>query len=80
MGAVLPQEDVSAEATNVEAQENNGRKCEFEQFLEGIRIRPISFMSTSIVFSLEKSIHNFLVESTTVRLVIGKCRKYFWGS
>ena len=42
MGAVIMQEDVSAEAIKSEAQEKDGEKCEFDKSLEGMRLLPIS--------------------------------------
>ena len=41
MGAVLLQADVSKEAIKPEAQEKDGGKCEFDNSLEGMRLRPI---------------------------------------
>ena len=63
-----------------EAQENNGGKYEFEKFLEGMRLRPISFISKSAVSPLENSGHRFVREVATVRRAIGKFRNYLWGS
>ena len=80
MGAVLLQADVSEESRKSEAQEKAGRKCEFENYLEGIHLQPISFISISTVSTLKKSRHSFVGEESTVRWDIGKFRKYLWGS
>ena len=75
MGSVLLQEDVSAEARKLEAQEKDVGKCEFEKSLEGMRPQLISFISISRVSPLEKSKHSFVGEANTVRWAIGKFRK-----
>ena len=59
MGAVLLQVDVSSEARKSEAQEKYGGKFEFDNSLEVMGLRPISFISRSTVFPLEKSRHIF---------------------
>ena len=63
MGEVHFQADVSEEARKSEAQEKSGGKCEFEYSLEGMRLRPISFISGSTVSPLEKSRHGFVGEA-----------------
>ena len=78
MGAVILQADVSAEARNSEAQENDNVKCEFVKSLEIMRLRPISFISRSKVSPLEKSRHSFVVDVDTVRWAAGKFRNYLW--
>ena len=80
MGAVLLQEYVSEEARKSYSQEKDGGKCEFDKSLEGMRLRPIYFISRSTVLPLENSRHRFLGESAIVRWAIGKFRKYLWGS
>ena len=77
---VIIQADVSEEAINSESQNNYGWKCEFNISLEGMRLRPISFISRSTVLPLEKSRHSFVGEAAAVRWAIGKSRKYLWGS
>ena len=54
MGAVLIQADVSAEAIKSEAQEKDVEKCEFDKSLEGMRLRPIYFISRSTASPTEK--------------------------
>ena len=44
MGEVLLQEYDSKEVRDPEAQEKDGGKCEFKKSLEGMRLRPISFI------------------------------------
>ena len=80
MVAVLLKADVSEEARNPEEQEKSGGKCEFENSLEGMRLRPIYFISRSTVLPLEKSRHSFVGEVAAVRWAIGKFRKYLWQS
>ena len=80
MGAVLLQADVSEEARKSEAQEKDGVKCEFDKYLEGMRLRPIYFILRSTVLPLEKSRHNFVGEAYSVRWYIGNFRNYLWGS
>ena len=80
MGAVILQADVSAEARKSEAKEKYSEKCEFDKSLEGIYLRPISFISISTVLPLEKSINRFVVGASTVRRAIGNFRKYLWGT
>ena len=79
MGAVLLQEHLSEEARKSEAQEKDDIKCEFDKYLEEIRLRPIVFISISTVLLLEKSRHSFVGEAYAVRLAIEKFRKYLWG-
>ena len=67
MGAVILRADDSVEAIKEEAQEKSGEKCEFENYLEGMRPWPIYFISRSMVSSLERSKHSFVGESATVR-------------
>ena len=55
MVVVLLQEDESVEAINSDEQEKDGGKCKFDNSLEGIRLRPISFISRLNVSPLEKS-------------------------
>ena len=38
MGVVLLQSDVSEEARKPEAQEKDGGNCEFDKYLEGMRL------------------------------------------
>ena len=80
MVSVLLQVDVSYESINSEAQEKDDGKCEFYNSLERSRLRPISFVSISAVFPLEKSIHSFVGESAILRWTIGNFRKYLWVS
>ena len=61
MGAVPMQADVSGESINAEAQGKDGRKCRFDKSLEVFHLRPISFISRSIVLPLENSRHRFVV-------------------
>ena len=51
MGYVLLQVYVSVEARNSYAQEKDDGKCEFDKLLEGMRLRPIYFMSISTMLS-----------------------------
>ena len=76
MGAVILKSYVSEEARKPEAQKKDGGKCEFENYLEGMRLRPIYFISISTMSPLEKSRHSFVREAATVRWVIGKLRMY----
>ena len=66
-GAVLLQADYSLEARNLEAQEKENRKCEFDKSLEEIFLQPIYFISRSTVSPLEKSRHRFLGEEAAAR-------------
>ena len=75
MVAVLLKAYVSEEARKSEAQEKDGRECEFDKSLEGMRLRPIYFISRSTVSPLENSRHSFVGEADSVRLAIGKFRK-----
>ena len=59
MGEVLLQKGYSLEARKAEAQEKSGGKCEFDNFLEGIRLRKLSFIQIPMVSTLEKSRHIF---------------------
>ena len=59
---MIPQEDDSVEAVNLEAQEKAGGKCEFYNSLVGMRLRQISFISRSTVPPLENSRHFFVGE------------------
>ena len=52
MVSVLLQADVLEEAIKSEAQEKASVKCEFDKYLEGMRLRPISFISISTVLPL----------------------------
>ena len=54
MGSVLLKLDISAEARKSEAYEKDGIKCEFDKSIEGMRLRPISFISISTLYTLEK--------------------------
>ena len=63
MGVVLLQADDSEEARNPEAQEKDGRKCEFDKFLEIMRLQPIYFISISTVASLENSKYSVVGEA-----------------
>ena len=67
MVTVIQQADVLEEVINSEAQEKYGGNCEFDNSLEGMRLRPISFISRSTLFPLENSRHVFLEEAATVR-------------
>ena len=80
LGVVLLQAYVSEEAIIADAQEKDSRKCEFDNSLDGMRLRPISFISRSTVSPLEKSRHIFVGEVAALRWAAGKFRKYFWGS
>ena len=55
MGVVILQTYIPEEARKSEAQEKDGEKCEFENYLEGMGLRQISFISRSTVSPLEKS-------------------------
>ena len=55
MVVVLLQEDESVEAIKSDEQEKDGGKCEFDKSLEGICLRPISFISILTVSPLEMS-------------------------
>ena len=79
MGAVLKWSDVLLEAIKSGAQEKYGGKCEFDNSLEGMSLRPISFIPISKVTPLENSIHGYVVEATVLRQSMGKFRKYLWG-
>ena len=76
MGEVLLQADFSEEAIKPEAQKKDGGNCDFGKFLEGMRLRPIYFISISTVSPLEKSIHSFVGETAVVRWAIGKFTKH----
>ena len=78
MGAVLLQIYGSVETRNEEAQEKSGKNCEFENFLEVMRLRPIYFISRSTVSPLENSSYIFVGESSTVNWAIEKFRTYLW--
>ena len=54
MGAVLLQSDESVEARKADSKEKASEKCEFDKYLEGMRLRPISFISIPTVSPLEK--------------------------
>ena len=77
---MILQADESAEARKSEVQEKDGGKCEFYNSLEGMRLRPIYFISGSTVSPLEKSRHIFVGETAAVRWVIGNFRNYLWGA
>ena len=49
MGEVLIQVDNSVKARYAEAQERAGEKCEIDNSLEGMRLRPIYFIPISMV-------------------------------
>ena len=49
MEEVIMQVDNSLEAINSEAQENDGGNCKLDKSPEGMRLRPISFISRSTV-------------------------------
>ena len=76
MGEVLMQVDGSTEARKLETKEKSGEKCEFENYMEGMRPWPIYFISRSMVSSLEISKHSFVGESATVRCSIVNFRRY----
>ena len=78
--SVILQVYVSEEEIKSEAQKKAGIKWEFDNSLEVMGLRPISFISRSTVLPLGKSRHVFVGESTSVRWVIGKFNKYLWGS
>ena len=80
MRAVLLQSDVSWKAVNSEAKEKDSGKCGFDEFLEGMRLQPIYFISRATVSPLEKSRHSFVGDSSEVRQAKGKFRKYLWRS
>ena len=80
MGAVLLQAENSEEARDAEDRERAGGKCEFDKSIDGLRLRPICFVSRATASPLEKSRHSFVGEAATVRWAIGKFRKYLWGS
>ena len=80
MGEMLLQAYVSEESGNSEAQEKDGVKCEFDNYLEGMRLRTISFITISTLSPLEKSRHRFIGEAEAVSRAIVKLRKYLWGS
>ena len=44
MGAVILKSDISGEEIKSVAQDKDSGKCEFEKSLEGIHLRPISFI------------------------------------
>ena len=75
---MILQADESAEARKSEVQEKDGGKCEFDKSLEGMRLRPIYFISISTVPPLERSIHSFVGESAAVMWAIGKFRNDLW--
>ena len=78
MGAGIMQAYDSALVRNLEAQEKDSEKCEFDNSLEGVQLQPISSISISIVFPMDKSRQSFVVESDTVRREIGKFWNYLW--
>ena len=80
MGAVFLKADDSLEATKAEAQEKFDENCKFDKFPEGIRLRPIYFISRSTVSPLEKSGYSFVGESVAVMWDKGKSRQYLWGA
>ena len=57
------QSDDSAESIKSDAQEKDGGKCEFDKYLEGLRLWPTSFIYRSMVAPLEKSRHSFAREA-----------------
>ena len=62
------------------SQEKSCENCEFNKYLEGIRLRPISFNLISTVSRLENSRLIFVVKAATVTWSTGKFRKFVWGS
>ena len=52
----------------------------FENPLKLPCLSPLYFISREMVSPLEKLRHSFVRESATVRWVIGKLIKYFWGA
>ena len=77
---MLFQSYVSDEVKKQRHKKRRFGKCEFDKYLEGMRLRPIYFISRSTVFPLENSRHIFLGEAYVVRWAIGKFRNYLWGS
>ena len=80
MGEVLLQEDDSEYARESEAQYKDSGNCEFDKSLDGMRLRPISFISISTVSPQEKSRHIFSGETAALRWAIGKFMNYLWGA
>ena len=79
MRLVLLQADDSAEVRNSEAQRKDSGKWEFDKSLIRMCLRPISFISISMVLPLENSRHRFVGETDTVSWSVGKSRNYLWG-
>ena len=79
MGAVLLQADPADEqATNAEARELAGGKCEFDKTKSGLRLRPIAFLDRTNTPG-EHSYHSFTGEAAAGRWAIGKFKKYLYG-
>ena len=80
MGAVLLQADDSDEARAAEKAEKDGGRCEFDRTIEGLRLRPIAFISRRTQTAIEKSAHSYVGEAGTIRWAVGKFRHYLYGA
>ena len=79
MGAVLCQPEDTPAAKAAEQEEINGRKCQFDITLSGLRLRPIAFLDR-VNSPAEKSYHSYVGEAATGRWAMGKFKKYLLGA
>ena len=78
--AVLLQADDSEGAREAEASEADGGKCLFDRTIEGLRLRPIAFISRRTQTAVEKSSHSYVGEAATIRWAVVNFINYLFGA